>query len=251
MSTEVFANARFVGEDFDGTIVDTFTRPKDGYSVESAYHIAVGTVFGPPDLEKYKREGGLGNRAPLEIVRQLAPDADAGETDKLHQQLVATKLEVLESQISATWPEPTKGFIEFTAKLRRTQAEQPIDDVIISSGHESFIRKTFEKTLGITPPKIILAQEAIQRMAANHDESMPTKPSPKLMVYAYDQWQQSYGQNEQKVIGKHDCERMCYVGDDDEKDGGMARATGVAFYHLVPENAEVVWQKLADDLALE
>lgn len=251
MSSERFSSAQFIGEDFDGTIAYTSMPPKGGYNVESATTIAVGELFGPAAIERFKQRGGLQNRAPVEVVQQFAPDAARDETQALTDKFVAAKLEILTSQISSTWPYPVPGFVEFTTALRMAQEHRDINDIIISSGHEDFIRKTYEKSFGIEPPKLILAQEAIQRIAQDNDETMPVKPSPQLMLYAYNAWRNQYNLDPQASIELHDSTRMRYVGDDSTKDGVMAKRSNVAFHLISSNSPEAVWQQLALRLEVE
>lgn len=248
MSSERFSSAQFVGEDFDGTIAYTSQPPKGGYNVEAATTIAVGELFGPVAIERFKQRGGLQNRAPIEVVQQFAPEATPEEAHQLTDQLVATKLGILTSQISASWPYPVPGFIDFTVALRKAQQNADINDIIVSSGHENFIRTTYEKTFGIEPPKIILAQEAIQRIALENDETMPVKPSPQLMLYAYNAWRNDYNLTHELSIADSDTSRMHFIGDDPTKDGEMAIRSGLTF-HLVSDSPEQTWAQLAIDLA--
>lgn len=74
-----------IAMDFDGTVANTFSAPSSGIGVCEAYMYAVEETFGLAALEKYVAEGGLRNRAPVEVVRQLAPDATKTEKQKFKQ----------------------------------------------------------------------------------------------------------------------------------------------------------------------
>ncbi|HEY1085519.1 MAG TPA: hypothetical protein VGE34_02205 [Candidatus Saccharimonadales bacterium] len=247
MSLESFKASSLVGLDFDGTIADTFTQPKNGFGVEAAYHVAIARVFKPSALESYKASGGLRNRAPIEVVRQLARYRPDDSEQTLLDELDAVKLEVISSQISPSWPQPAKGFVDFSKNLEKS----PHDQAIISSGHESFIEKVYEKTLGVEPPKIILAQETIARIARQGNIETPVKPSPQLLVYAYARWRGLHGLEAVDQIAEDDKPRIHYVGDDPQKDGKMAAAAGVNFHQLYFREAENTWRQVERALGRE
>lgn len=245
MSNNKFSEAQFFGQDFDGTIADTLKNPAWGYGVEAATNIAIGDTLKVTDIGKLRDQGGLQNRAPLEIIQLLRPKLNPEEQQLLCDKLVKAKLAVLMNQISSTWPEPMPGYIPFIETLRREQdAGEPIDDIIISSGHEEFITKTFETAFGVEPPKIILAQEAIQRTATEYGEDMPVKPSPRLMVYAYNRWREQHSLPGLDEINPDDLPRMRYIGDDPTKDGQMAKVSGVRYYQINPDTSKQTWERL-------
>lgn len=147
-----FPSAHFVGADFDNTIALTGTPPKNGFGVETAYEHAVEAVFGTHALDVYRAAGGLHNRAPIEVVRQLAQGAGNEETKSLLSKLDGAKLDLLMAQIGTEWPEPTRGFIAFAKALEARQKDAPpINSIIISSGHAPFIERTFD-VWGIAQP---------------------------------------------------------------------------------------------------
>lgn len=246
MSNNKFSEAQFFGQDFDGTIADTLKNPAWGYGVEAATNIAIGDTLKVTDIGKLRDQGGLQNRAPLEIIQLLRPKLNPEEQQLLCNKLVEAKLEVLMNQISFTWPEPMPGYITFIEILRKKQdAGEPINDIVISSGHKKFITKTFETTFGIKPPKIILAQEAIQRTATKYGEAMPVKPSPRLMVYAYNRWREQHSLPGLDEINPDDLPRMRYIGDDPIKDGQMAEVSGVQYYQINPDTSKQTWEHLS------
>lgn len=247
MSNSKFSEAQFFGQDFDGTIADTLKNPAWGYGVEAATNIAIGDTLKVTDIGKLRDQGGLQNRAPLEIIQLLRPKLNPEDQQLLCDKLVKAKLEVLMNQISSTWPEPMPGYITFIEVLRKKQdAGEPINDIIISSGHEKFITKTFETAFGVEPPKIILAQEAIQRTATEYGEAMPVKPSPRLMVYAYNLWRGQYSLPGLDEINPDDLPRMRYIGDDPSKDGQMAGVSRVPYYQINPDTSRQVWGNLSE-----
>jgi hypothetical protein len=64
--------------DFDGTLASTFEPSPQGIGVNEAYTLAVRDVLGPEGLAAYgsDRIGGLKNRAPCELVRDILHEGD-------------------------------------------------------------------------------------------------------------------------------------------------------------------------------
>lgn len=246
LSLANFPEARFCGADFDGTIALTNVPTEDGKDgpVEAAYKEAIEQVFGLKGLETYLSAGGLQNRAPIEVVQQLAPDATDENAITLVGALDGTKLAILLEQITSQWPKPTAGYQDFARSLSNLKsAGRPITTAIISSGHEPFIDRTYA-AWGIRPPDIILGQEAITALAGADGISLPVKPDPIIMLYAYNAWRGRHGLSLSLEIPEEDKGRMIYVGDDPEKDGQLAANSGVSFRHLQPETSQQTWSDL-------
>ena len=234
-----FPSAHFVGADFDNTIALTGSR------VEEAYEHAVEAVFGTQALETYRAARGLHNRAPIEVVRQLAPES-AGEEEKLLlSKLDGAKLDKLMSEIGTEWPEPTRGFIAFAQALQARQKDAPpINSIIISSGHAPFIERTFD-VWGIAQPDDVLAQEKLADLAERDDIALPTKPNGIIMLYAYNAWRALHRLPKAQTIDSKDTPRMIYAGDDPVKDGELAVQNGISFMLIRPEDAAQTWQEIA------
>lgn len=245
-----YSGDRFIGYDFDGTVALTFTPSPHNITVASAYDTAIDHVFGASALAGYHASGGLGNRAPIEIVRQLAPDASNTEQAELLGQLDSVKLAMLLEEITGQWPQPTNGYLRFARYLQAArQHNNQITDAIVSSGHKPFITKTYE-AWGIETPSIILAQEAISAMAAAENIATPTKPSTTILRFAHTLWRSHFGFLPTMRIPIDELARMKYVGDDEIKDGQMATDAGVEFYLLNPSNSNHTWERLALNLGL-
>lgn len=239
-----FPSAHFVGADFDNTIALTGTPPKNGFGVEAAYEHAVEAVFGAQALETYRAAGGLHNRAPIEVVRQLAPESAGEEEKSLLSKLDGAKLDLLMAQIGTEWPEPTRGFIAFAKALEARQKDaSPISSIIISSGHAPFIERTFD-VWGIAQPDDVLAQEKLADLAERDEIALPTKPNGIIMLYAYNAWRALH-QLPEATIDSQDVPRMIYAGDDPVKDGELAVQNGISFMLIRPEDAAQAWQKIA------
>jgi len=57
--------------DFDGTCANTFSSSPNGIDVHKAYSFAVRDVLGQEALASYISLGGLHNRTPVQVVREL------------------------------------------------------------------------------------------------------------------------------------------------------------------------------------
>ncbi len=148
---DTFPQARLLVKDFDGTVAQTFEKSPSGVSVHEAYEIAVDTIFGAKGVDEYHRQGGLNNRAPIEVVTRLAPDAEGAEHELLVAQLIDAKLGVLVGQIGksladgAQWPRPMLGYLDFREALQATREDgRLVDDLVLSSGHVAFIERVYD-----------------------------------------------------------------------------------------------------------
>lgn len=238
-----------VAADFDNTIALTFKAPPSGVGVAEAYEIAVEETFGTSGLKAYLSQGGLQNRAPIEVVRDLVPDADADETIPMLTQLDTIKLEVLVAQITPSWPEPTDGYIQFTKALGDINSEAPgrITQGVVSSGHNPFIERVYE-AWGVETPDFILGQEPIAALASAEGIAMPTKPDRQLMLYAYNLWRTLRQLDPVAEFSQGDKPHMRYVGDDPIKDGKMALDCGIAFHLLEPRRSGSIWRSILSEI---
>lgn len=234
-----YGGVRFVGLDFDGTVAQTFKPSPNNIDVESAYLTAVDVVFGPKGLAQYQDEGGLRNRAPAEIVGQLAPGASDAEHTNLLQSLVTTKLAVLVDEICLRWPQPTDGYRHFETTLSTHPNRDNLSRVIVSSGHDPFIRRTYE-TWGIQTPEAIVAQEKLSAIATNSGETLPFKPDRRVMEYAHMVWRGIASITEARRRFQRDAPRMLYVGDG-TADAELATNSGVYFFHIDTEQSAQTW----------
>lgn len=239
-----------IAMDFDGTVANTFSAPSSGIGVCEAYMYAVEETFGLAALEKYVAEGGLRNRAPVEVVRQLAPDATKTEVQTKLAELDAAKLRVLMDQIGPTWPEPLPGYLDFAQRmtvLNQRSGSEPVTEGIISSGHAPFIQRTYEQW-GVRAPAFILAQEAIAANAKREGIPLPSKPDTRLMLYAYNCWRALHNQQPTDYIEHEDVQHIRYIGDDMVKDGMLAHHLGIRFHWLTLPKAARVWGRLAFEI---
>lgn len=138
------------------------------------------------------------------------------------------------------------GYLEFLKELEDARANgQPIDDMILSSGHIPFIEKTYD-SWGTTLPDHIIAEETLKALHLAHIY----KPSPVLIDIAEGLWRKNYGLNAKPLVGSNDRSRMQYIGDSPAMDGGLAANAGIDFRLIDRQNSAEAWQAFAKDLDL-
>jgi hypothetical protein len=246
-----FEAACLIAEDFDNTVALTNETSPKGLDVNETYRLAIDQMFGLIGLEQYEASGGLHNRAPIQVVRQLAVGAEGQELDDLTSKFTETKLSILLGEVGAEfpdgriWPRPTEGYLDFMQLLEQARGEgHLVNDLILSSGHEAFINKTFE-AWGFSKPDFVIAEETIRRMNLGLPVDQIVKPSPVLMDIARDTWRSSYGINESPDDPTSELSRIIYVGDDPTKDGLLAHNSGVEFALISPNNALETWKSIS------
>jgi phosphoglycolate phosphatase-like HAD superfamily hydrolase len=223
--------------DFDGTIADTFTTSPRGISTLSAYELALKAMFGPTELARYQRSGGLMNRSPTQVILDLGIQPD--KVNAATAELVQRKLEYLVPEIGQVttsgdiWPTLMPGFIEFWHAAQRLADQGAVKIASVSSGHRPFIARTFEVHHLELPP-VVITDDDLRR-----DHIPPrqrSKPNPLMLEIAA------------AALGQPALSSAVYFGDDAVKDGWMARAAGIPFLrfdpsagrHLQPDNPDVV-----------
>jgi len=143
-------NPYLVALDFDGTAAKTFTDSPHHITVSTAYLSAIEQLFGRQGLEIYIEEGEHRNRAPTEIIRSLLEQGCGNQSPfsskELTEQLMQLKLASLLGEIGPQWPQPCEGFLNFWHVLENLRLYYGVSvrTAIISSGHETFIKKTFD-----------------------------------------------------------------------------------------------------------
>lgn len=243
---------RLLASDFDGTIALTHEPAPNGMTVPLAYELAVARVFGCGALSQYQAEGGLDNRAPLEIVRQLAPDADALRLHQKTEDLVEVKLSHLLREVGnrttdgEVWPRPTTGFAAF---WRDIAGDSSIDSAIVSSGHQAFIEKFFE-VHELPQPDIAVTDDDMRPLVSTYKPEHLVKPSPFLLHLAH--VRSSARRRElglvPPVIARS---RVIYAGDDPIKDGLLAANSGARFVHISAEAPAAGWKQARELLSRE
>ena len=175
-------------------------------------------------------EGHFGNLIPECRDGTLFWNSDFPEA-AIIQMLILKKLEYLMAEIGnpdiegKIWPQPCKGFLEFTGTVSQLKKENvPIDTAIISSGHEAFIKKVFE-TWNIPQPDILVTEDDIRPRLYPNDPQVRFKPGAFPLALAHYKWLRK--QEETSASRFRDAQdskkRIFYIGDDPHKDGLMAK----------------------------
>ena len=177
-----------------------------------------------------KQQGSFGNLIPESNEGTLNWNHNSPETT-VTQMLVIQKLRYLMKEIGERdgegkiWPQPCQGFPEFNktiAELKRQNV--PIDTAVISSGHESFIRKVFE-IWGITQPDILVTDDDIRTRLYPSDLAARFKPGAFPLALTHHKWLKLQNLDCQSFFkeAQDSKKRMYYIGDDPRKDGLMAK----------------------------
>jgi hypothetical protein len=258
-SPERFPEARLLAADFDGTTHDTFEAPPDGIGVDEAYRIGIERVFefDKNAVARYEAEGGHGNRTPAEIVHSLAATAMPENLDRLTEELVRIKLDLLCAQIGMplddgqTWPRPVPGFTDFWSSVYEAREEgENISTAILSAGHAPFIRKAFHSS-GLQLPDILVTEETIRGLNSSLPPDKLAKPAVMPLLLAKTQWLNFYGLDMTSVAaGPQIGDQITVFGDSLPKDGGLAKNSGVNFVHINPEDPAAGYETLYQQLNL-
>lgn len=264
--------------DFDETCFDTFRPVVGGIDVEAAYAIALREVLGEKGLEIFISQG-LNNRAPAQIIDDiLAEDPSLltgalqlamAELDHLVPQglgvseceidphkriverMVRVKLRYLLRQVGRypprgdIWPAPCKGFCEFWLEVQQQKERTNLVTAILSSGHHVFIQKVFE-IYGLTVPDVIVSDDTIRALPAKACWKHCSKPSAVP-------YQLAQAELARRGFGRQEAAQSLFIGDDLAKDGGLAEAAGISFFHFTsgPSTAQFVfsnWGVLTDSM---
>jgi phosphoglycolate phosphatase-like HAD superfamily hydrolase len=217
--------------DFDNTAFLTFDPPPGGIGVTQAYELAIDEVLGSRALTEYRRQGGLRNRAPSEVVQELQPRRSLDTIAPLAERLVQAKLSHLVHQIGQPvgggfWPLPCNGFVPFWHWL----FAQNIRTGVISSGHTAFIEQVFQLH-GLERPDVIVSDDDV-RGRRNVRPQWLQKPGTFMVTLARRRLALEYGESRDSLA--RDKPGIIYFGDDAVKDGQLARAAGIRFGHFKP-----------------
>ncbi|MBI5644813.1 hypothetical protein HY970_01830 [Candidatus Kaiserbacteria bacterium] len=261
--------------DYDGTTADTAAPSPNGVTVTAAYSYALMEMFGVQDL--LEEIGGLQNRTPRELIEDIVAGdrhlrlrtcgrryfethrdrlwamlptsrnrrpRHSGLIDTLTETLVRVKLSYLLDEIGHAWPKPFDGVLDTFEAMRRDGTAA----AIVSSGHECFIRKSFE-FWGVPCPNVLLTDDDCR---AYDIDPKPNAGLIDLMLALSHRYRTSAAPILQKrnIIG--------HFGDCEIKDGGLAANAGVPFFWFnranrkprvsLPENTVVFsdWRTVSD-----
>ena len=258
---------KLFGADFDNTIAYTFEPSPNGMSVPLAYELAVEDVLGPVALSVFQEQEGLQNRSPGELVDDLNAEVanilgDVGiktipnvSRDIQVNDLVEAKLRHMEGEIGlrmddgSRWPRAVPGFRRAWEELH---AMDDTDLAIISSGHTGFIYRTLE-LYGVEPPKIVITSDEVEAAVSSVPNAKRSKPNPFPMHMAAGEWYALHGKNpDGLLLMTPEGERTIYVGDDKDKDGGLAENIGAGFVLINPrvnDPDESGWRDAVEQVA--
>ncbi len=247
--------------DFDQTLFDTKKPSPNGVGLEEGYQYAVNNVFGPLGLAIYQEEGGLRNRAPIEVVTSLikhqslissaqekyaeltsstenlpalltVPWNEASVCSILTEMLVHSKLQLFLGEIGIEWPQQYPGVCSYFQTITdlRVKKSLPIHSGILSSGHTSFIEKTL-CLRGIPYPQVMITDDHIRPIPFLDDPGKKVKPSPFLIYFLLERWLKNPDDDSPASVEKFSLSlsRVLYIGDDPQKDGEMAKNVGIPF----------------------
>ena len=232
--------------DFDNTVALTFEPAPNDMTVERAYEAAVQRILGEKCLALYQAKGGLRNRAPGEIVAELAPELDSRARNLKTEDLIEAKLSTLTSQVGqrlpdgAIWPRATDGFNRFWAAVSDST---DVTTAVTSSGHDDFIRRFYE-VQELAPPDIMVTDDMMRPLTARLPLSLCVKPAPLLLDLVHYQWLDRQGVEADLDNRNESRENIFYTGDDPLKDGQLALNAGVRFMLIDPADSEQCWQKV-------
>jgi HAD superfamily hydrolase (TIGR01549 family) len=206
--------------DFDRTIAETFEEAFGARNVVTAYEYAIEDVFGEEGVVMYRSQGGLRNRAPMEIVMELGVPKDRliEMTNRMVERKLAYLLPAIGSKMESgeLWPPLTKGFAEFWSATDELRAHGRLLIAVVSNGHDAFINKAFD-VHKLSRPDALVTDDDVRGLS-DVEPSRKSKPDPLILEIAA----------EKLGIDKFDA----YIGDNMVSDGGMARRAGIAFGHF-------------------
>lgn len=254
---EQFHGARLLASDFDGTKFLTDEPAPSGIGVSQAYELGLDEVFGPHAADAYRAQGH-NSRAPSEIVQACVPDLDEDALDIFTHRVVSAKLRHLLGNIGtplpdgAIWPRPTAGFLDIWRAVYKARSRGVlIDTADISAGHEEFIKKTYE-AWDIPVPDVLVTADTVHQLLLSTALIERVKPAPLPMKIALEKWWGLYELADILEPAAHAAltKRVLYAGDDEHRDGGLARNSAVDFVHVSQGGAAEAWQAVATRLGL-
>lgn len=145
------------------------------------------------------------------------------------------------------WPLPCEGVLDFSRSLRSLREEKvPLDFAIISSGHESFIRKTLE-VCNLLQPDILVTEDDLRLRKFPQEEEIKFKPGVFPVALAHFQWLKNQGISASKETGSDTRTRIMHIGDNPTKDLVMAEKAGIRPNLLFPVTP---WTSITEALTI-
>ena len=150
-----------------------------------------------------------------------------------------------------SWPLPCEGVLNFFYSLGLLKKENaPIDFAIVSSGHESFIRKTLE-AWKMPQPDVLVTEDDLRPRKFPQEAEDKFKPGVFPVALAHFLWLKNQGIVFSKEIGLDTKERIIHIGDTPTKDLVMAAMAGIKCNFLYPHTSwEFITKKLTTNKGL-
>ncbi len=143
------------------------------------------------------------------------------------------------------WPLPCEGVLDFLRTLESLKEKgAPIDLAIISSGHESFIRKAL-KFWDIPQPDILITEDDVRTRKFPQEAETKFKPGVFPIALAHFVWLRNQGLTFSEEIGLNTRTRIMHIGDNYTKDIVMAEKAGIMSNFLFPATS---WMFIAETL---
>jgi hypothetical protein len=109
-------------------------------TVDRASRLAIQQML-PERLQLYDEQGGLGNRAPFELIRNLLPDATIAEQEEECEKYIAAKLGHTRAEIGTrfgegsgdVWPRLVPGYRNFHQQMQRLNDTDHIFLVLVAT----------------------------------------------------------------------------------------------------------------------
>lgn len=158
----------------------------------------------------------------------------------LTSMLVISKLGYLLQEIGTLdkdgnpWPLPFEGVVDFFRSLGSLRKNNiPIDFAIVSSGHETFIKRVLE-VWRIPQPDILVTEDNLRLRKFPQEAEIKFKPGVFPIALAHFQWLKSQGISASRETGSDTRKRIMHIGDNPTKDLVMADRAGIRSNLLFP-----------------
>ena len=165
---------------------------------------------------------------------------DENPQTTLTSMLIIRKLAYLLREIGAhdqndkPWPLPCEGALYFLRSLELLKEKGvPIDFAIISSGHESFIRKSLGVWI-VPQPDILVTDDHVRLRQFPKEAEHKFKPGVFPVALAHFQWIKKQGLSASRETGCDTRARIMHIGDNPTKDLVMADKAGIKSNLLYP-----------------
>lgn len=226
-----------IGSDYDGTTGNTFAKGPGIITVKEAYRLAIERVLGEDYAEKFVKGGGHRNRSPLEIMKDLVPDAKPDDLRRYERESTNYRIKLLRTQIGKKlpngkeWGGPIDGFAEtWTAVNELKRSHSNLKTAIISAGHTAFIAQFFEH-YGLQLPDAMVTADVLSEACLSIPPEEQAKPAVMPMRLA------------RVLTGVSDDAKILYIGDDPTKDRLFAENSGAEFVLVKPGREAESWQE--------